>query len=280
MADPLITIGGLALHGVDAHGVQWVVPKNGLDWSGAAGSTLTLLQRARGHGAVAGEAFHKSRSYSLTGHLEGPSRSAVEGALDRLAAAASIDDTELVVIEESLTRRATVRRDDEIVVAWTNGRAARFSTGLTNPDGRRFSADLTASTPLPSSSGGLTIPFTIPFSIDAVTVTGQVSLTNPGNVAGPVRLRIDGPVTGPVVTHVSSGKALVFASSLVLGVGEFVTVDMERREVLAQGQASRSGWVTRREWSAFEPGENSWAFTAVGADPGALLTVTATPAWM
>ena len=123
--------------------------------------------------------------------------------------------------------------------------------------------------------GGLTIPFTI----DAVTVTGQVSITNPGNETGPVRLRIDGPCRGPVVTHVSTGAQLIFSSSLVLGAGEWLEVDMEARSVLANGQATRAPWITSRGWSGFTPGPNTWTFTADSFDPEALLTVVATPAW-
>ena len=121
--------------------------------------------------------------------------------------------------------------------------------------------------------------FTIPFSIEAVTVTGQVSLVNPGNETGPVRLRIDGPCRGPVVTHVSSGAQLVFSSSLVLGAGEWIDVDMEARTVLANGQASRAPWITSRGWAGFTPGENTWAFTAAAFDADARLTVVATPSW-
>lgn len=281
VADPLITIGDLQLWGADPDtGVRWFVPKNGLDWSGAAASTLTTKQRPRGHGAWAGAAFLKPKSYSLSGVVAGPSRAATEDAIDRLIAAAGLDDTVLRVVESGRARYTVVRRDDEVLVSWLNDTDARWSTGLVAPDSRRFADALTASTALPSTTGGLAVPFTVPFLIDAVTVTGQVSLANPGNIPGPVRLRITGPVTGPVVTHVSSGRSLVFASSVVLGAGEWIDVDMERREVLANGQASRNGWVTQRGWSQFEPGENTWAFTAVGYHPSSLLTVEAVPAWM
>jgi len=120
---------------------------------------------------------------------------------------------------------------------------------------------------------------TVPFLIDAVTVTGQVSLVNPGNEAGPVHLRIDGPCAGPVITHISTGAQLVFSSALVLNAGEWLEVDMEARTVLANGQASRSGWITSRGWSQFDPGLNTWAFTAASFTSAARLTVSATPSW-
>jgi hypothetical protein len=82
-----------------------------------------------------------------------------------------------------------------------------------------------------------------------------------------------------VVTHAGSGKALVFSSSLVLGAGEWIDVDMEAQTVLANGQSSRAGYITSRGWSGFEPGHNTWSFTAIGYDAASKLTVSATPAW-
>jgi len=155
----------------------------------------------------------------------------------------------------------------------TNTSGSSGSMELYNADGTR--SDATSLAVVADTTDALTIPFTI----DAVTVTGQVSLVNPGNETGPVRLRIDGPCRGPVVTHVSSGTQLIFSSSLVLGAGEWIDVDMEARTVLANGQASRAPWITSRGWSGFTPGENTWAFTAAAFDAAARLTVVATPSW-
>jgi hypothetical protein len=155
----------------------------------------------------------------------------------------------------------------------TNTVGSNGTMELYNADGSR--SDATSLAVVADSTDALRIPFTI----DAVTVTGQVSLINPGNETGPVRLRIDGPCRGPVVTHVATGAQLIFSSSLVLGYGEWIDVDMEARTVLANGQATRAPWITSRGWSGFTPGENTWSFTAAAFDAAALLTVVATPAW-
>jgi hypothetical protein len=251
-----------------------------LEGWGSPASRLSLNPRPRAHGAWAGDAFLEPRALSAAGWIKAPTPGLALAAVDALIGATSLASTVLTVVESGAERSLAVRRDDAVIVTWLNDREAQWSIGLVAADPRKFGTALTASTALPSTTGGLTVPFTVPFTINAVTVTGQVSLTNPGNIAGPVRLRIDGPVQGPVVTHVSSGRQLVFASSVVLGAGEWIDVDMERREVLANGQSSRNGWVTQRGWSSFEPGENTWAFTAVSYNAGSLLTVNATPAWM
>lgn len=277
MVTPTVTLGSLDLDGVDADGVLWTCDPL-VGWQGPA-STLSVQQKPRGHGGWAGESFRTPRTVGVSGSIVAPTPALLEAALDRLNSATSLTGAVLTVHGASGDRWASVRRSGQVLAPLVTNYHCDYSLSLVAADSRKFGQTLTTSTALPSSSGGLTVPFTVPFTISAVTVSGQVSLSNPGNVAGPVRLRIDGPVTGPVVTHVSSGRALVFASSLVLGAGQWVEVDMEARTVLENGQASRNGWVTSRGWSQFEPGDNTWAFTAMSYDAGALLTVTATESW-
>jgi uncharacterized membrane protein len=81
------------------------------------------------------------------------------------------------------------------------------------------------------------------------------------------------------VIHLGKRPQLVFSSSLALGAGEFVTVDMGAREVLAQGQSARNGWVTSRGWFDLDPGVNEVAFTAESYSPDARLTLTTMSAW-
>ena len=272
-------IGALNLNAVDEFGVQWITDRDGVQGWGAPQGTLAPVQRTRQAGAWGGISYSKARSMVLKGTAIAPTPGLASDALDRLNDACSLDDTVLTVVESGRARWCTVRRDGDVIPAWLSDVAFTWSVQVVALDPRKFADELTASTNLPSSSGGLTVPFTVPFSVNAVTNSGQVSLENVGNEAGPVVLRIDGPCTGPVITHVGSGLALVFASSLVLGAGEWLTVDMEARSVMANDQASRSGYVISRGWSNFTPGQNTWAFTAAAYDWAARLTVSATPAW-
>ena len=258
-------------------GVRWGVET--FDGWGATKGTLSPVQKPRGSGGWAGDAFDLVRSMSISGWMAAPDAITASMALDRLNDAVSLYPTLMVVTEAGRARWLMVRRSDEVLTVWKSDRAFTWSIQIVALDPRKFGDKLTASTGLPSSSGGLLLPATVPFSIDAVSNSGQVSLENVGNEAGPVLQRIDGPVHGPVITHVSSGLSLVFASSLVLGVGEWLDIDMEARSVMANGQASRSGYVISRGWSNFTPGQNTWAFTAASYDAGARFTVSATPAW-
>lgn len=277
-----VTLGGLSLIAEpDEHGVSWYCPHATIEgWWSSPGPALTAQQKSRAHGVWVGESWLPGRAILLRGWCTADTRAQVQDALNRLHAAASLTGTPLTIADSGRTLGATVRRSGEVTVRWVHHRLALWTVQLLAADPRKLGPAMSASTGLPSTSDGLTVPLTVPFAIDSDVISGQVALTNPGTIDGPVWLRIDGPATAPRVTHVNSGRSLVFASSLVLSAGEYLTVDMQRREVLAQGQASRMQYVTDRGWSALQPGLNVWAFASEGAGEAGTLTVTASPAWM
>lgn len=277
MVAPYITIGQIRTNSTDVAGVRWLQGK--IEGLGAPQGTLAPEQKPRQRGAWAGDSFAKGSSIVVNGTMVAPDAATAWAALDVLNESCPLYDSVLTYVTPLGSRWLTVRRDGEVLPAWVNDRVFTWSVQFFAEDPRKFGDELSASTFLPASVGGLTVPFTVPFTINAMSVSGQVSLTNPGNETGPVWLRIDGPSTGPVVTHVSSGLALTFSSSLVLQAGEWLDVDMEKHTVLANGQASRSRYVTSRGWSGFEPGDNVWQFTAASFDAASKLTVRAVPSW-
>lgn len=272
------TLSGLCLSGTDEFGVDWITEPSLKGWGSPSGS-LAPVARPRGPGSWAGDSFLQSRSLVIEGRAIAPTQDVALDASDRVIAATTLSDTLLSFTEGSRVRHMTVRRDGEVLITWVSELEFAWSIQLFAADGRKFGIPESSFTSLPSSSGGLTIPFSVPFSINAVTNSGQISLFNAGNTTGPVALRISGPCNGPVVTHVGSGAAEVWSSSWSGGAGEFLDVDMEKRTVLANGQSSRNSTITSRQWFEFDPGWNTFSFTAATFSAGSLLFVSATPAW-
>ncbi|WP_350347265.1 hypothetical protein ABIQ69_11550 [Agromyces sp. G08B096] len=272
-----IDYGHIPFGGVDEFGVRWRLTSFD-GWDGSPAPTLDVVQNPRGAGGSAGEGFFTPRYLAPRGQIIAPTAELLNDAVDRLNDAVALDDRPFTVAQAGKERWLNVRRADEVRAPKLNDRIAEYAFQVVALDGRKLHGEMSGTTALPSSVGGLTVPFTVPFIIDATQVSGQVSLTNPGNEVGPVKVRIDGPCVGPVVTHVSSGRSLVFASSLVLGAGEWLEIDMDARTVLANGQSNRRMYVYSAGWSFFEPGDNTWAFTAASFDPAPRMTVTAIPA--
>jgi hypothetical protein len=187
----------------------------------------------------------------------------------------------MLVSESGQVRNMMVKRQGAVVVTPITDTTASYSLLLGAPDPLKYGDLVTDSTLLPFSSGGLIRPSTWPRTWTGTSGTGVVRIRNEGNEQAPVWLRIDGPVPagGWAATHVGKKKSLTFANALALDAGEFVTVDMERREVLAQGQSARSGYVTSRGWFSLDPGDNDIAFSATVYSPTAQLTVTTKSAW-
>jgi hypothetical protein len=278
LGDP-VALGDIVLNAVDDFGVHWILES--FDGWDSPGSTVSLTQRARGHGATASEPFFTPRVMTLSGYIAAPDVASGLAARDRLAAAVSLDPFEVLVAEGDSVRNVTAMRQDAVI--WKrNGEAeASFSVQIVAPDPLKYGDLVSQSTLLPSSSGGLTYPVTYPITYTGVSTSGVLRVVNEGNTQAPVWLRVDGPIPagGWTVTHVGKRQTLSFATSLALAAGEFVTVDMQRREVLAQGQSARAGYVTSRGWFTLDPGDNDIAFSAQNYSATAQLTITTKPAW-
>lgn len=272
-----IQIGTLLLNTIDANGTAWAVEK--FDGWGTPKPTLTPLQNVRRSGFTMGDSFSEGRVMTLTVTIVSADPTQHSLDCDTLIAAFSRSGANMYVSEAGRVRWCFVRRSADIVPTHYSQVATSFIVQVTSPDWRKFGTQLEDTTALPSSTGGVTVPLKIPFDIPANVLSGTVTLTNPGNEIGPVWARIDGPTTGPVITHQASGLQLILASSLTLGVGDWIDIDMEKRTVLQNGQASRNAFVTSRGWSGFDPGVNTWLFTASTYNPSARLTVSANPSW-
>lgn len=275
----MVAVGDLLLNTDDANGVFWILEK--FEGWGSPASTAELTQRARGHGATSSEGFLRPRVMTLEGVIDAPTPEALTVAVDQLSAAVSLSGFMLLVAEAGRVRHCEAKRQDEVIVSWIDAYTAKFSIQVVAKDPRKFGDLITATTRLPFSNGGLVRPSTWPRTWTGVSGTGMVTINNPGNTEAPVWLRVDGPMPagGWSVTHLGKGRTLTFGSALALGVGEFLTVDMDRREVLAQGQSARSGYVTSRGWFTLDPGVNVVAFSSVNYSETASLTVSTKPAW-
>lgn len=274
-----VAIGDLLLNTVDAAGVFWLLEK--FEGWGSPGSTAELTQRARGHGATSSEGFLRPRVMTLEGVIDAPDALSLSLAVDQLTAAVSLSGFRLLVAEAGRVRHCEAKRQDEVLISWLDDVTARFSIQVVARDPRKFGDLITATTRLPFSEGGLVRPSTWPRTWTGVSGTGTVTVNNPGNTEAPVWLRVDGPIPagGWTITHQGKKQSLTFATALALGAGEFVTVDMDRREVLQQGQSARSGYVTSRGWFSLDPGDNVIAFSSQNYSNTASLTVTTKPAW-
>lgn len=275
-----VGIGDLVLGDTDRNGSRWnLMTFEG--WTGSPASTLELTQKASGHGATSNDPYLTPRNMVLGGRVTNPDPAGLNASIDDLNAAVTLDGFLLAVAETGRVRTCYAARSGEVLTPKVNNKTATFSIQVVAEDPLKYGDLITASTLLPASTGGLVYPVTYPVTYTGVSNSGVIRIINTGNTQAPAWLRIDGPIPagGWTVSHLGKKQALTFSSSLALDAGEFVTVDMEAREILAQGQAPRAGYVTSRGWFTLDPGVNDIAFSAQNYSPTAQLTVTTKPAW-
>jgi hypothetical protein len=268
----------VVLNTIDTAGTIWRIDQFGFTGWGSPAPTLNPIPRTRGRGATAGDSFDSARVMAINGTIAALTPAALNAAIDSLKAAVTRAEFLMTVTESGRARWCRPRRSGETLTPKITNLIASYSIQVESLDPRQFDAPLTALTGLGVSGGGLIIPEIVPAVISGGGTNGTVSLINTGVEQGPVIARIDGPCAPFSILHQSAVDTSTFASSLTLNAGEFVTIDMEGKKMLANGTASRSLFITSRAWSGFDPGGNTWTFTAAAYNPASLLTITATSA--
>lgn len=152
------------------------------------------------------------------------------------------------------------------------------------PDPRIYSGELhEVVTGLPTQTGGLTAPLTVPFVISGVLDGGREELVNAGTTDSGLAARIDGPVVAPrLVVQRPDGQVQSIRFDLNLGAGQWLDVDTTARTALLNGlpEASQRG---RAAWDIdpypLAPGVNVLRFAAGDYNETAAVTVWWRDAW-
>ena len=200
-----LSIGDVSMGYTDSDGVEWILEKLS-GWSDPAPSTGTVEQRASDHGGWTDQAYYGSRVLEVVGSLVANSWADAGAALDRLWAAVPLNDPDWMYVDEGYQeRQAKVRQDGDPIVERSGG-WARFSLSLVAPDPRKYGNEQSASTGLPITTGGLSLPISLPVAIGATTTSGRLTVTNEGNMPTRPVFAITGPCAPFTITQVSTGR--------------------------------------------------------------------------
>ena len=238
----------------------------------------------QGHGIHAGSDLLGGRRVPLTIGIRAASKAAARAALQTLQAAwrPSNEDIELAWMDDLGTFRWMGRPrladpNEDLVSAGVIDVECRFMA--TNPFYEAATAD-SDSTSRTTAGSGFTPPFTPPFTLGAST-DGTLRATNDGSADASWTARLDGPLTNPVITNLTTGERLAFTANggLDLSGGEYVEIDSAARSVLLAGTASRRSQLSLdSRWWSLAPGDTDIELTA---DAGTgTLSVTWRSAWI
>lgn len=272
--DGLVTLGGVTFGTTDEFGVEWIL-ESLKGWSDAPPTTGASEQRVADHGGWYNSAYYTPRDIELEGSLIASDWAGASQALDRLAAATPLNTPDWLYVDEGYrVLQAQVRQDGD-PLSERRGGWARINLSLEAADPRRYSSiETNASTGLPQTSGGLSLPITLPLTIGATVSSGRLTVTNEGNFGTRPTFTVWGPCPAFSITHIGTGRRL--ASAEAVPDGRALVLDADRKVALLDGTALR---VVTGSWFDLEPGVNEIGFSAAAYDPAARLDVTFRSAW-
>lgn len=145
-----------------------------------------------------------------------------------------------------------------------------------------FAAESTTLGPinLPTMVGGLTVPFTVPFTIDSVLTGGSLEITNPGSAETYMVITIEGPVEEPrVIMQLEDGTIQTLFVNTKLLTGQTLTIDTAARTVLLNGSISQEGNTSGDFPTLPVGGPHTMLFRAGEYNANAELSVTFRTVW-
>jgi hypothetical protein len=126
---------------------------------------------------------------------------------------------------------------------------------------------------------GFGLPFGFSFGFGGTSSTTDIATVDvEGNRPTPPVFTITGPVTDPRILNDDTGVEMKF-SSIVLGAGETLVVDIKNRTVKLNGSTNRRNLLVAPTWFDLQKGINHLRFRATSSDPSAQLQTAYYPAW-
>ena len=259
-------------------GVEWEITD--VTGMGDPANVYASEQLVAQDGAWATTGYRAPRAVGLQGVIRGVDEIRAELAADRLRRLIGLADFPLTLHYASGDRTLWVRRDGEVQIE-SREMPTEFvwSVTLKSVDPAIYagnaagSKDITLTTGLPISEGGLTFPATFPLIFSATTTSGDLSVDLVDG--GRLSMRIDGEVSAPQIVLVNQAGTFRLAWYAIVAGGMWLDIDPRRRAALLQGQASRTPNV--RQWPVLSPGQNIFRFRAAAYSADARLTVTIRP---
>ena len=258
----------------DVNGITWLWQKiQGWDGPDVAGG---VLQRAGDHGAWPSPQFYAARTLTLTVTASAPTQALRDAARAIMQQVIPISDLATLTYNEPVPKQIAVRRSGKITEAYPTLTDVTFTCGLVAPDPRKYGTGvktLTTSAPPPIIGSGLTLPFTVPFTLTATGgVSGNsVAALNAGNFETRPVVTVQGPVISPAVSNITTGQTVSF-SQIALGVTDSLSLDFNVRQATLNGAAFVPADPFSTWWT-LAPGTSTVQLAGT-SDTGAVLTVT------
>lgn len=265
---------GRSLTGVDEFGCAWSVEK--VDgWSDGVAIRAQREQRSGADGEWDTNPLRGAREVSWIGKVEAPSHAALEQSQRAFTGIALRG--EVIGESEGLILSANAFVSEGQKFAHYTDTVGVYQLTVVASDPLLYGPPVLLSTGLDGAVGtGRVWPRVWPrdWGVPAGTTAGAVTVPNSGTAPYWPTLRVDGPVTNPVVTLNDTGDWVRFNGTLT--AGQWLDIDCQNRRVLLNGQVSQAARVTfSGRWLCIPVGGASMSYDADTADPASQLSIVA-----
>lgn len=272
-----LTIGQITMTGVDQNGVEWTLSniKGWFDGWGASQSGVT--NRDHQDGGYADPVYAAPRVVEIKGGMQADTWDQITKSWDLLLEGLPLSDLVPMPVFTgggAVPEQFLSIRQHQIPLIERFDDTATFSLSVIAPDPRKYDMiEQSATLALPISSGGLSVPVTVPANVNASSAQSGGALVNAGNLTTYPILAVTGPCPSCSITNLTTGRSIRVLEAVP--AGQTLLIDTRRRTASQSGQARR----VIGAWWGLEPGSNSVIFQASGYDAAARLTVTWRSAW-
>ncbi len=247
-----------------------LVERGGLtDWYSLAPAKNPKEERPQDHGSFRrGKIFRQSKTITVKGWAVAGNRTQAFERRQTLVGLLAAEDELLMRVTDdfSTTERVVVVEDVDVPDNPTTN--FEFAIDMTAEDPRRYDVVVPKVTGLPMPAGGASWPVSWPVSWGAVGVLGRVSSTNTGTADSVPLFQVTGGLPdGFLLEQEGTGRVIRFEGAIPVGSTLFLNPRTGRASL--NGQADRSGLLTRSDWWSVAPGGTSAVrFSSLGGHVG------------
>lgn len=294
LVKPVWTLPGWAANVVDDNGVQWTCNVDS-GWFSPLGVRSSDTEIPGYDGNYESPNLKAARVITLSGLAKAPDAATADAAVDQfnnlLSSGATLQ--QFLVHENSRDLTAMVKLSTGSDLTRTTWRSFEWQLVLIAPDPRKYGPTVTASTGLPSTSGG--IDYLTDSGIDYVTnggidygtpgTSGLLQLTNMGSAESWPMFTFAGPTDGatliaPSATNTDTGDRLAYSGTLATSDQLKLTSTPGRRSAILNGVPYRR-FLTAAEWFPVPAGATvSIQFQGTSSSGTSLLTASLAPAYL
>lgn len=276
-------VDGFLLTETDEFGCLWTV-EDVTGWYTGAQVRTSVEARPQQHGDRRGQAFRAGRVVTLRGKVHCPDATAMELAGKRLASVLALGGFgPLNGSSPAGDLETIVQLEDEPFFDPWSDRIATWQLTVGSESPLLYGMESVVAASLDSTAAGTgrvwARVWPRDWGVPAGVMPDAVTVPNAGTASYHPRLRIQGPVTNPVVRLVESGASVRYNGSIPAGT--WLDVLCADRLVLLRGQVSHRHLVSfTGDWLSVPPGGGTVSWSADSFGPGHSLTIFGTEgAW-